>query len=200
MLPGPVLARCGPGRSRSMHRSPLLPPPPLALGWLRPPRLHDVERVELVDRGLDAREHGTRARPRACTRALFWVENTPTEHRHRCYRQCCYLCNQRANEPKHVTRSLRSRGRIRRAVEAARPGPSLHFVHGFGLGSHSQLLLPDVSVGELYLYRVRTAKQIGRPAPRAEVDPQVSAVGPALHGPLLAILVGPGNRHELSRL
>ena len=72
MLPGPVLARCGPGRSRSMRRSPLPPPPPLALGWLRPPRLHDVERVELVDRGLDAREHGTRARPRACTRALFY--------------------------------------------------------------------------------------------------------------------------------
>ena len=29
------------------------------------------ERVELGDRGLDAREHGTRARPRACTRPLL---------------------------------------------------------------------------------------------------------------------------------
>ena len=158
--------------------------------------------VSALNSAIAAWTPGNTARAPAPARAhaLFWVENTPTEHRHRCYSQCCYLCNQRANELKHVTRLLRSRGRIRRAVEAARPGPSLHFVHGFGLGSHSQLLLPDVSVGELYLYRVRTAKQIGRPAPRAEVDPQVSAVGPALHGPLLAILVGPGNRHELARL
>ena len=80
------------------------------------------------------------------------------------------------------------------------PQAALDVTVGSALGvTHSQLL-PDGSVGELYLYRVRTGQLVGRPAPRAEVDPQVSAVGFPLHGPLLAILVRPGNRHELARL
>ena len=56
-----------PRQTSRARRSPLPPPPPLALAATATPataarsHVERVERVELVDRGLDAREHGARA-------------------------------------------------------------------------------------------------------------------------------------------